>query len=73
MIHKNTQKVLEKPHGFWGTQRVYMEDVDVQGVVYHANYLRFFDRQRTDYLYSLKILDTTQEKTPESQFVVPMC
>lgn len=30
--------------------RVYYEDTDAGGVVYHANYLRFFERARTDML-----------------------
>jgi acyl-CoA thioester hydrolase len=30
--------------------RVYYEDTDVSGVVYHANYLRFFERGRTEWL-----------------------
>jgi acyl-CoA thioester hydrolase len=30
--------------------RVYYEDTDFSGVVYHANYLRFLERGRTDYL-----------------------
>ena len=30
--------------------RVYYEDTDLAGIVYHANYLRFFERARTDYL-----------------------
>lgn len=32
------------------TQRVYYEDTDFSGVVYHANYLRFFERARTEWL-----------------------
>ncbi len=28
--------------------RVYFEDTDLTGVVYHANYLRFFERARSD-------------------------
>ena len=32
--------------------RVYYEDTDVSGVVYHANYLRFFERARTEWLRS---------------------
>ena len=28
--------------------RVYYEDTDAQGVVYYANYLRFFERARTE-------------------------
>lgn len=30
--------------------RVYYEDTDVSGVVYHANYLKFFERARTEWL-----------------------
>lgn len=32
------------------TLRVYYEDTDFSGVVYHASYLRFMERGRTDYL-----------------------
>ncbi len=30
--------------------RVYYEDTDFTGVVYHANYVRYFERGRSDYL-----------------------
>jgi acyl-CoA thioester hydrolase len=30
--------------------RVYYEDTDFTGLVYHANYLRFFERARSDFL-----------------------
>ena len=30
--------------------RVYWEDTDAGGVVYHAGYLRFFERARTEWL-----------------------
>lgn len=33
--------------------RVYYEDTDAGGVVYHANYLRFFERARTERLRAL--------------------
>ena len=33
--------------------RVYYEDTDSGGVVYYANYLRFLERARTEYLRSL--------------------
>ena len=32
------------------TVRVYWEDTDAGGVVYYANYLRFFERARTEWL-----------------------
>ena len=35
--------------------RVYYEDTDAQGVVYYANYFRFLERARTEWLYSLGI------------------
>ena len=33
--------------------RVYYEDTDLGGVVYHANYLKFMERARTEWLRSL--------------------
>lgn len=35
--------------------RVYIEDTDLGGVVYHANYLRFLERARSDMLRSVGI------------------
>lgn len=32
--------------------RIYYEDTDATGVVYHANYLRYFERARTEWLES---------------------
>jgi acyl-CoA thioester hydrolase len=37
------------------TQRVYYEDTDFSGVVYHARYLHFMERGRTDFLRCLGI------------------
>jgi len=34
----------------WISVRVYYEDTDFTGMVYHANYLRFFERGRSDHL-----------------------
>ena len=33
--------------------RVYFEDTDSGGVVYHANYLKFMERARTEWLRNL--------------------
>ena len=33
--------------------RVYYEDTDAAGIVYHANYLRFMERARTEWLRDL--------------------
>lgn len=40
-------------HGHRLTQRVYYEDTDFSGLVYHARYLHFLERGRTDYLRCL--------------------
>ena len=34
--------------------KVYYEDTDASGRVYHANYLKFFERGRTDLIYQTK-------------------
>ncbi|QEN87765.1 tol-pal system-associated acyl-CoA thioesterase [Labrys sp. KNU-23] len=35
--------------------RVYYEDTDFSGIVYHANYLRFFERGRTEFIRALGV------------------
>ena len=30
--------------------KIYVEDTDFQGVVYHANYLKYFERSRSEFL-----------------------
>ncbi len=37
------------------TLKIYYEDTDAGGVVYYANYLRYFERARTEFLESLGI------------------
>ena len=41
------------PSVFTHTLRVYWEDTDAGGVVFYANYLKFFERARTEWLRSL--------------------
>jgi len=41
-------RFVDREHRF--AVRVYYEDTDAGGVVYHANFLRFFERARTDML-----------------------
>jgi acyl-CoA thioester hydrolase len=43
----------DKPAAFRWPIRVYFEDTDAGGVVYHANYLRFMERARTEWLRAL--------------------
>ncbi len=35
--------------------RVYYEDTDVAGLVYHANYLKFFERARSEWLRAMGV------------------
>lgn len=41
------------PHRF--TTRVYYEDTDLAGIVYYANYLKFIERARTEWVASLGV------------------
>src|SRR5262245_42775368 len=55
--------------------RVYYEDTDFSGIVYHANYLRFMERGRTNYLRLLgagqrALFQEAQKEAPGFAFVV---
>ena len=50
--------------------RVYWEDTDAGGVVFYANYLKFFERARTEWLRSLGIEQQTLADTSGVVFVV---
>lgn len=41
-----------KPSAFTIPVRVYYEDTDAGGVVYHTNYLKYFERCRTEWMRS---------------------
>ena len=55
--------------------RVYYEDTDFSGIVYHANYLRFMERGRTNHLRLLgaghrTLFEEAQQEAPGFAFVV---
>ena len=55
--------------------RVYYEDTDFTGVVYHASYLRFMERGRTNYLRLIgadhrALFEQTEKEAPSFAFVV---
>ena len=55
--------------------RVYYEDTDFSGIVYHASYLRFMERGRTNYLRLLgadhrALFEQASAETPGFAFVV---
>jgi acyl-CoA thioester hydrolase len=60
---------LADKHFSWPV-RVYWEDTDGGGVVYYANYLRFLERARTEWLRALGFVQTELAKDPGIMFVV---
>jgi acyl-CoA thioester hydrolase len=55
--------------------RVYYEDTDFTGIVYHANYLRYMERGRTNYLRLIGadhrlLFEQTEKEAPGFAFVV---
>ena len=40
-------------HSFFHQVRVYVEDTDAGGIVFYANYLKYMERARTEFLRSL--------------------
>lgn len=50
--------------------RVYWEDTDAGGIVFYANYLKFFERARTEWLRSLGIEQGRLREETGGMFVV---
>jgi len=50
--------------------RVYFEDTDLSGVVYHANYLRYMERARSDMLRQLGIDQRAAQDAGEGVYAV---
>jgi acyl-CoA thioester hydrolase len=49
--------------------RVYLEDTDAQGIVYHGSYLRFFERGRSEVLETLGV-SVADAARPDCRLVV---
>ncbi|MBK9393966.1 MAG: tol-pal system-associated acyl-CoA thioesterase [Uliginosibacterium sp.] len=58
-----------RPASVWPV-RVYYEDTDAAGVVYYANYLKFCERARTEWLRTLGIDQKNLIDTRQLAFVV---
>jgi acyl-CoA thioester hydrolase len=56
--------------GFGFPIRVYWEDTDAGGIVFYANYLKFFERARTEWLRSLGIEQGKLRESTGGIFVV---
>jgi len=69
------QALLPQTGRFDGTRhlfavRVYFEDTDLSGVVYHANYLRWFERARSDMLGQCAIDQRAAHDAGEGAYAV---
>ena len=59
------------PHKHFAWQvRVYYEDTDLAGLVYHANYLKFFERARSEWLRWLGHQQTDLKARDNLVFVI---
>ncbi|MFM2111623.1 MAG: hypothetical protein RLZZ271_283 [Pseudomonadota bacterium] len=58
------------PSVFTWPVRVYWEDTDAGGVVFYANYLKFFERARTEWLRHLGIEQQALRDATNGMFVV---
>ncbi len=52
--------------------RIYYEDTDAGGIVYYANYLKYFERARTEWIYSLGFDHNKLDKS-DTLIVVRSC
>ena len=73
MMHHLDGEILNGKHH--QQVRVYYEDTDFSGVVYHASYLRFTERGRTNYLRLIgadhrALFEQAQAEAPGFAFVV---
>lgn len=59
--HSLSGEIIDGAHHL--IQRVYYEDTDFSGAVYHARYLHFMERARTDYLRCLGVEQSTLFET----------
>jgi acyl-CoA thioester hydrolase len=66
-------KVVETPvvlKDFEHPVRVYWEDTDAGGIVFYANYLKFFERARTEWLRALGVGQQALREATGGMFVV---
>jgi len=58
---------------FFHNIKVYYDDTDSGGVVYHANYLKFLERARTEALFSIGFSNKKIQKQFNSLIIVKSC
>ena len=65
-----TPQITPLTQEFRFTLRVYWEDTDAGGVVFYVNYLKYFERARTEWLRSLGIEQETLRRDFGLLFIV---
>ena len=55
---------------FTNTIRVYIEDTDAAGIMYHPNHIKFFERSRTEMLRDCGFTKTILEEDYDLRFVI---
>jgi acyl-CoA thioester hydrolase len=58
---------------FYHTVKVYYEDTDAGGVVYHANYLKYLERARTEALASIGLSNLQIKQKFGALIIVKSC
>jgi acyl-CoA thioester hydrolase len=67
---KTSESGIVRQSDFTWPVRVYYEDTDAAGVVYYANYLKFMERARTEWLRALGFEQTALRRDHHVIFVV---
>lgn len=62
--------MVTPPSAFQWPVRVYYEDTDAGGIVFYANYLKFFERARTEWLRAAGISQQALAESHQAIFVV---
>lgn len=65
MIEPTNPGAFDEQGQHWTDIRVYYEDTDFTGMVYHANYLRFFERGRSNHLRDAGISHQSLLRRPD--------
>jgi len=68
--HQSAPSPHDAPAAFHLPIRVYWEDTDAGGVVFYANYLKFFERARTEWLRTLGFSQQRLLQQDDVMFVV---
>ena len=70
MLLNLTTGAMNMPSVFHWDVRVYYEDTDAGGIVYYANYLKFYERARTEWLRAIGVGQQELLEQHDALFVV---